>query len=82
MLRYQDQEKNPKRAIERIYQRFDLELSEEFWGILTRESKKSKNFKSNHSYSLDEMGLNSEDIQREYLEVIETYRLGVKKSVT
>ena len=82
VLRYQDLVKNPKRAIERIYQRFDLKLSEEFGEILTRESKKSKNFKSNHSYSLDEMGLNSEDIQREYLEVIETYRLGVKKSVT
>lgn len=78
MVRYQDLVKDPKTTVENIYNRFGLAITDEFQQILTIESEKSKKFKSSHEYSLDEMGLNSEEIQKDYNEVINEYHLEVK----
>jgi len=78
IVRYQDLVQNPKETVENIYSRFGLDITDEFQQILTIESEKSKTFKSSHEYSLDEMGLNREEIQKDYNEVINEYHLEVE----
>lgn len=78
MVRYQDLVKDPKTTVENIYNRFGLDITDEFQQILTLESEKSKKFKSRHEYALDDMGLNSEEIQKDYNEVINEYHLEVE----
>ncbi len=66
MLRYKDLVADPKSAIENIYQRFGIEMTPEFEKILIDESEKARQFKSKHNYSLDQMGLSSTNLKKEF----------------
>lgn len=78
MVRYQDLVADPQTTIEHIYQRFGMEMTEEYQQILKEDSAKAKRFKSKHNYSLDEMGLNSEDITKEFTDAALKYALKTK----
>lgn len=78
MVRYQDLVADPKIAIENIYKRFGIEMTPEYQEILIRESEKAKKYKSKHKYSLIKMGLNRQQIQKEFSNVVADIELETK----
>ncbi len=70
---YSELAKDPAAAIEKIYSHFGITMSEEFSARLTSVTTRSRNYKSKHSYSLEEYGLSKEWIQKELAGVIEAY---------
>jgi hypothetical protein len=75
VLRYKDLVSDPQSAVERIYERFGIELSPEFQKILAEESEKAKHFKSHHRYSLKKMGLNQRKIKSDFSPLIRDYHI-------
>jgi hypothetical protein len=76
MVYYRDLVKDPKATIEQIYERFGIEMTEEYRQILVQESEKAKKFKSKHKYSLQEMGLNQQAIESEFGDAMRVIELG------
>lgn len=73
MLRFQDLVDNPKAAIENIYERFGIEMTPEYRQILIEETEKAKLFTSNHDYSLNEMGFESQSLSDEFEPAMKEY---------
>jgi hypothetical protein len=65
-LRYKDLVADPKGTVEKIYQRFGFEMSDEYEKILQMEASKAKSFRSRHRYSLKKVGLSKRRIIREF----------------
>jgi hypothetical protein len=63
---YRDLTSDPAAAIERVYQDLDLPMTGAFREHLAREGKRERKRKGNHSYSLEEFGLEG-DVIRERL---------------
>jgi len=78
MVRYQDLVADPQMIIEHIYQRFGIEMTEEYHKTLVSESEKAKQFKSKHAYSLKRMGLNGDDLEQEFDEALKEYAIEPK----
>lgn len=68
-VRYKDLVADPKGTVEEIYQNFGFKISPEYEQVLQREAEKAKKFKSKHKYSLKEMGLNKQRINKEFAKV-------------
>ena len=62
MVRYQDLVADPQSTVENIYQRFGIAMTEQYQQTLAKESEKAKRFKSKHTYSLKNMGLDENKI--------------------
>ena len=75
MVRYQDLVADPQAAVENIYQRFGILMTEEYRETLAIESEKAKKFKSNHHYSLQKMGLDENKILDEYEPVLNDFQI-------
>jgi hypothetical protein len=65
-IRYNELVSDPKGTIEKIYQRFNLNLSPTFIRNINSETEKAKSYKSKHKYSLTKMGLSKKRILREF----------------
>ncbi|MFW5714689.1 MAG: sulfotransferase family protein [Brevefilum sp.] len=78
MVRYRDLVRDPKATIEHIYERFGIEMTDEYRQTLIEECEKAKKFKSKHKYSMQEMGLNQEAIEQEFDETMREYDLDPK----
>ena len=78
MVRYRDLVQDPKATIEQIYERFGIEMTEEYRQILVEETEKARKFKSKHKYSLQEMGLNQQAIEREFNDAMREVGLDLK----
>jgi hypothetical protein len=65
---------NPRAEIERLYDQFGMEVSPEFREVLEEQTRRSRNYRSSHDYSLEEIGLDPELISREFSPVLEIYR--------
>lgn len=72
-VRFRDLVKNPKEAVETIYEQFGMEITPEYRKILIEETEKAKQFTSSHKYSLQEMGLDSDTLTQEFDPAIEEY---------
>jgi hypothetical protein len=66
VLRYPDLVADPKAAIVSIYQQLGIEMTTEFLDVLTKESEKAKQFKSHHHYALKDMGIDQQEIIKEF----------------
>jgi hypothetical protein len=75
VLRYKDLVNDPKSAIEGIYQQFGLEISPKYQSILAEESQKAKQYKSNHEYHMEKMGLNRQKLSDEFSLAINEYKI-------
>ncbi len=73
LIPYEELAADPKAAIEKIYNHFGLVMSEEIKARLQSVTRRSRNYKSKHTYSLEEYGLSKEWIQKELAGVIEAY---------
>ncbi len=56
-------------VIENLYARWDWEVSEHFSGFLRKQSEKSRNFRSSHSYRLEDFGLSNAGIEARFNDV-------------
>ena len=56
-----------------IYDRFGLDISPEFDGILRHATERARNHESEHEYSLQEMGLTCDQVVTTYRDVFERF---------
>ncbi len=68
-VRYADLVADPKGTVEKIYNRLNLPITEEYRQILEIEDEKARRYKSRHQYSLEDFGLSKEMVYKE-LEVV------------
>lgn len=72
-VRYEDLITEPKAVIDRIYQQFELPMSYEYESWLDAEVSKSREYKSSHSYSLSDFGLDEAVIAEQAADLFEYY---------
>lgn len=73
MVRYDDLTRDPKAAVEAVYQKLGLDLTPEFEAILAEEAAQAREYRSHHTYSLEEFGLDPEKVRRELAPVFERF---------
>lgn len=76
IIRFDDLVSDTIGAVQEIYQRLNLELSTKFMVILERETELARNFCSQHHYSIDEMGITPQEIEKRFSGIINEYQLG------
>ena len=75
VVSFSDFVRNPQQTVERIYDQFGLELTPFYREMLRRETIKARTYKSNHAYSLQDMGLDPVSLHNEYDPLLEEYQL-------
>lgn len=75
IIRFKDLVAHPEKTVRAIYEKFGYQLTAEFEEILKEENQKSREFRSSHRYSLEEMGLDKETVLREFAKVDKLYGL-------
>lgn len=69
---------NPKEVITRVYDQFGVAMSDEFAEVLREATEKSRQYKSNHVYSLSEIGLDEETVNADFSPVLKEYNFAKK----
>jgi hypothetical protein len=69
IIKYDELVADPEQMVRKIYQKFGYKISPDFERALITESEKSKRYSSNHTYSLEEMGITKERVLKEYGEI-------------
>jgi len=72
---YRDLTRNPQEALEKLYNHFGWTMSQAFREKLAVATRRQREFKSKHGYTLEEFGLSKEWIQEELGSVMEFYAL-------
>lgn len=72
-VRYEDLIAQPKNVVEKVYQQFGLPMSGEYEAWLEAEVNKSRAYKSSHSYSLSDFGLDEATIAEQASDLFEHY---------
>ncbi len=70
---YDDLVANPRLAVEQIYTHFKLPLDVMYCRFLAEASEQAGIYKSKHHYSLEEFGLNKQQVYTELKEVFDAY---------
>jgi len=70
---FHDLVNNARRTVIEIYDRFGIEMSPTFDQILQRATESARNHESEHEYTLEEMGLNREQIVTGFEDVFERF---------
>jgi hypothetical protein len=65
---------DPKRVIERIYDHFGFDLTQEYRAILEDETLTARNNSPNNHYPLGKMGLDEEDLRKRFSRDIARYQ--------
>lgn len=73
IVRYDDLIENPMKTVQDIYRHFDLHLTSNFEKTLKKQNFNKETYKSDHVYSLQESGLDSERIQEELGDMIDRF---------
>ena len=71
---YRDLVAEPKRTVEQVYEQLDIPKTPELERVLTREQERARAHETNHSYSLEEFGLDKRAIRTELADLFERYR--------
>ncbi len=66
IVNFNDLVQKAESTVARIYKRFGLQMGPAFARVLRQEGERSRNYDSDHEYSLEEMGLTHEEIVKEY----------------
>ena len=72
---YRDLTRNPKEALEKLYDYFGWKMSDLFRSKLAEATRRQGEFKSQHHYTLEEFGLSKEWIQEELGPLLDHYSL-------
>jgi DNA-binding transcriptional ArsR family regulator len=73
IIKYDELVADPEQTARKIYRKFGYKLSPDFERALITESEKSKRYSSNHTYSLEEMGITKEQVLKEYREIYRNF---------
>lgn len=57
VLQYRDLVADPRRVVERVYEHFDMDMGAAFHRRLSDATSRSRGYRSEHDYSLEEFGL-------------------------
>ena len=72
-IRYDQLVENPKAIVLKIYEQFNLEVTDVLIERLDEAMSKARKYKSGHSYSLDQYGLSKEEVYNLMPEVFDHY---------
>ena len=83
IINYDDLVVRPKEIVEMIYNKWDMEIGSDFAVKLKNDTEKSKDYKSKHSYSLEQFGVHMVQIhgieyQKESLMIMLASKLNKK----
>jgi len=78
VINFNDLVTDARGVVAEIYERFGLELRDEFDEILIQATRRARQHNSEHEYSLNEMGLTREQIVSEYEEVFERFNFDTR----
>lgn len=73
IIKLEDLSKDVKNTVKDFYHKFNLQMSPKFEKKLTNATKRSKNHKSKHKYSLKKMGLTKKEIVKEFKEIFDCF---------
>lgn len=73
IIKYDDLVARPKEIVEMIYSKWDMEIGVDFAIKLKNDTDKSKNYKSRHSYSLEQFGVNKDVVYNRLRGIFEKY---------
>jgi hypothetical protein len=65
IVEFRDLLADPKRVVEDVYQRFGIEMSDEFANFLVAENEAARTFKSRHEYEPEGQGPERERVAHE-----------------
>jgi hypothetical protein len=71
---YRDLVSDPAATIERVYEELGLPMSEGYREILLGEGKRARKHKSGHTYSLEEFGLEADEIRSELASLFDRFQ--------
>lgn len=74
IVKYEDLVHDPSAVMHQIYTRFNLPMTPQFRAELERVTSKSKGYKSEHQYSLEQFGLSKERIYHETRDVFDRFQ--------
>ena len=72
---YRDLTRDPKVALEKLYEHFGWQMSDDYRAQLTAATQRQRKFESKHEYTLEEFGLSKEWIQEELGPLLDHYGL-------
>ncbi|HLP22242.1 MAG TPA: hypothetical protein VK174_18130, partial [Chitinophagales bacterium] len=72
-LTYDDLLADPQGSVLKIYERFGWTPSEKFLARLSKEEARNKNYKSAHTYSLEQFGFTKEEIYNELGDIMDEF---------
>jgi hypothetical protein len=80
-IRFQDLVNDPKSEVTRIYTEFGLDLSDRMLEILEEETIKARNYQGRGEYPVSEMGLDLDEIKKDFEPFLEGYswKVGIRQ---
>ncbi|MCO5233919.1 MAG: sulfotransferase [Chitinophagales bacterium] len=73
-LKYEDLVNHPHQEMIKIYNHFNIDVSSAFNERLKKALGRAKNYKSGHSYSLEQYGMSKEEVRDRLQEVFDRYQ--------
>ena len=73
IVEFKDLLDDPKQVVKQIYERFGLEMSDDFAAFLDDERAAAKNFRSQHEYDPEGQGPGRERIERELTDLFDRF---------
>lgn len=74
LISFEDFVHNPRQVLEGVYSQFGMEVTEEYRAALERETIRSRQYESPHTYSLQDMGLTPQGVREEFYPLLEVYQ--------
>jgi hypothetical protein len=65
--------RSPWVFVKDIYDRFGLTISQDYQRYLDHETEKAKKYQSKHSYSLDQYGLNADQLVSDFKPIFDRF---------
>ena len=73
LIDYAELVEAPKRALEKMYAELGFEVTPEFAGVLAAEEQRVRKHETSHSYSLEEFGLNADEVRERLGDLFERF---------
>lgn len=73
IIKYDDLVEDPAGTVRQIYGRFGFDISPDFERVLQEESARSRDYSSRHAYSLEEHGLDRQQVLETYREIFDRF---------
>ncbi|MDY7037009.1 MAG: sulfotransferase [Thermodesulfobacteriota bacterium] len=73
LINYEDLVSKPSQIVQKVYQRFNFDITFKFLKILKEEEVKAKIYKSRHVYSLDQFNFTREQIISDFREIFDQF---------